>query len=99
MKKTCSLMSTDQCKWPEYCKTDCQCGDVGCHGENGGPPAPPDDKKSCASGSEYKDEEGVIWIHWACIPPASSRFPQTYSSPYNPNTPMPADTICFTTQK
>ena len=84
-EKRCTLMTADQCQVHKHCGTDsCLCGDVGCPG--GEEPA---DKQSCTSGITYND--GPTMIHWACIPDSPS--------PYNPGTPMPADSSCFTTQR
>ena len=88
--KSCTFMNGDQCKNYKYCgQKNCDCGDVGCPGEPGEDPQPPDDMKTCASGIEFHPSSDGLYIHWACM---------DTNSPYNEATPMPADTICWTTQ-
>jgi len=93
---SCTLMGGEECNGYKYCGHNCQCGDVGCPGENeNDPPHPPDDLQPCRSGIQFHphnpEKPQDIYIHWAC--------PSDPHSPYNPDHEVPPETICVTTQK
>merc|ERR1712198_719836 len=51
---SCAFMNGDQCTNYKYCgQKNCDCGDVGCPGEPGGDPQPPDDMKTCVLGLSF----------------------------------------------
>ena len=84
--KTCTLMATDECTLLEMCSEPCLTGDIGC--KEGMP-----EDKSCKGPIQFDP----LSIHWGCIPHGQGAIPNPYDPVNGVN--MPAETICFSTQR
>jgi len=86
-EKRCTLLT--KCDTFLHCPPEagCQCGDVGCPGEE------PNDEQNCTPGTEFHpsaDNPKTTYIRWACAPETEN--------PYSAAN-VAANTFCMTTHK